>query len=104
MNHACSIIVVPALALAAVVLTSAQATATVPQEDAAPAAVVPHDPGPPNYPSYEVPVDASANTNTTIPADDTAVDVLQAGAFALGGAGIAIAGSWLYRRRQAPIA
>jgi hypothetical protein len=102
MNHSCSIIAVPALAVAAVVLTSAEATAKVPPEDPKPAAVVPHDPGPPNYPSYQVP--AQTSTNTKGSADDTTVEALQAGASAIGGAGIAIAGTWLYRRRQTHIA
>lgn len=37
------------------------------------------------------------------PSDDTRVEVLQAGASALGGAGLAFGGMWLYRRRQTAI-
>lgn len=34
------------------------------------------------------------------PTDDSGAEVLQAGASALGGAGVAFGGMWLYRRRQ----
>jgi hypothetical protein len=101
MNQRYSIIAVPALAVAAVAFTASEATANVPPEEPGPAAVVPRDPGPPNYPdysSYQAPISSSAS------ADGTAVEVLQAGASAVGGAGIAIAGAWLYRRRQAHLA
>ena len=58
-----------------------------------------------NYPEYKL--DASAlptdPTGPTVASGDaTGVEVLQVGASALGGAGLAIGGMWLYRRRHAP--
>jgi len=53
----------------------------------------------PNYdPKYEVaPVKAAMVQSSS---DDNGVEALQAGASALGGAGIAFGGMWLYRRRH----
>jgi hypothetical protein len=54
----------------------------------------------PNYdPKYEVaPVEAAVVDSSP---DDNGVEALQAGASALGGAGLAFGGMWLYRRRHA---
>jgi hypothetical protein len=87
MNHRRSIIAISALAAAVVTATATEASAKVPPEDTSrPATVVPHDPPP--------------TRTVEIPVDDNSVETLQAGASALGGAGIALAGMWLYRRRQ----
>ncbi len=104
MNHKHFIIAAPALVAAAMVLTSAEANAKVPPDDSGPAAVVPHDP-PPN-PSYDPADNVSrpATSDNAGSSDDTAVEGLQAGAAALGGAGLAFAGMWLYRRRQTHVA
>ncbi len=106
MNHRRFIIATPALLAAAVVLTSTEANAQVPPDDSGPAAAVPHDPAPPNYPTFDPRSEVSrpSTTNTVASADATAVEALQAGAAALGGAGIAFGGMWLYRRRQTHIA
>jgi hypothetical protein len=51
----------------------------------------------PNYdPTYEVPPVQAATAQSTL--DDGWVGVVQAGASALGGAGAAFGGMWLYRR------
>jgi hypothetical protein len=53
----------------------------------------------PNHPVCEVvPVDG---TFAPSPSDDNKAEALQAGASALGGAGLAFGGIWLYRRRHA---
>jgi hypothetical protein len=107
MNHKSSIIVTPALIVAALAFTAAEANAELPADDGGPAAVVPHDPAPPNYPSYAptYPVPAETSTGSGAgSADDTAAEAFQAAASALGGAGIAFAGMWLYRRRMTHIA
>jgi hypothetical protein len=55
----------------------------------------------PNYdPQHEVAPVAAAMAPS--PSDDNAAEALQAGASALGGAGLAFGGLWLYRRRHAP--
>jgi hypothetical protein len=53
----------------------------------------------PNYdPKYQVaPVKAAVGQSLS---DDNGVEVLQAGASALGGAGVAFGAMWLYRRRH----
>jgi LPXTG-motif cell wall-anchored protein len=58
-----------------------------------------------NYPEYKLdvptlPTDLTGSTEAS--GDDNGVEVLQAGASALGGAGLALGGLWLYRRRRAP--
>lgn len=91
MNHRGSIIAVAALAAGVATFTTTEASAKVPAEDSSPqAAVVPHDP----QPTWTV----------EVPVDDNMAEGLQAGASALGGAGIALSGLWLYRRRQTHIA
>ncbi|MGW1339835.1 hypothetical protein ACWCOV_02180 [Kribbella sp. NPDC002412] len=101
MNHKYSIIAVPALAVAAVVLAASESSAGVPPEDPGPATTVaPNNPGPPNYPNYDIRTSTTTGTGSSSSADDTAVEILQAGAAAIGGAGIALAGTWVYRRRQ----
>ena len=61
-----------------------------------------------NYPEYklDVPTLPTDPTDPTGPpaasGDATGVDVLRAGASAIGGAGLALGGTWLYRRRHAP--
>jgi hypothetical protein len=94
MNRRCYLSAVPALAVAAVVFASAEANAKVPEDASDPAIVVPRDPG---VPSNEIPIQASTSV-------DTGGEVLRTGAAALGGAGVAFAGTWLYRRRQAHLA
>ncbi len=100
MNHRRSIIAVPALAAAVFTLTATEATARViPEDTAAPRSTVPHDPGPPNYPNYEPAYEVPAATVSITTPDDNRAEGVQAGAAAIGGAGLALAGMWLYRRR-----
>ena len=54
-----------------------------------------------NYPEYKLDVPTSSTNLAQTSGDDTGVEVLQTGASALGGAGLALAGMWLYQRRQA---
>jgi hypothetical protein len=55
-----------------------------------------------NYPEYKLDVPTSPTGPARASGDDTGVEVLQASASALGGAGLALGGMWLYRRRHAP--
>jgi hypothetical protein len=72
---------------------SSPATSPTPQAD-----------HPYNYPEYALdPVVPAANSRARIEVDDQGAEALQAGASALGGAGIAFVGMWLYRRRH-PVA
>ena len=98
MKHWSSVIAVPALGFAAVALTSAEAAADLPAEHSGPASVVPHDPGPPNYPTYSGYI-PSAEANVTGSADDTGDEILRVSTAAVGGAGLALAGLWLYKRK-----
>jgi hypothetical protein len=87
MNHTSTTIAVSALAVAAAALGATNAAATQPAENGTlPATVVPHDPPP--------------TSTIEVPVDDTTSEALQAAASALGGAGVALAGFWIYRRRQ----
>jgi hypothetical protein len=57
----------------------------------------------PNYdPKYKVPPVTAAAVKS--PSNDNGVEGLQAGASALGGAGVALGAMWLYRRRQIHLA
>jgi hypothetical protein len=94
MSHKGIIITAPLLAVAALAFTSPQSNAKVPTNEPHPAVVAPHDPAPSNY---AVPTQP---TNSTIVSDDDTAEAFQAGASALGGAGIALAAMWLYRRHQ----
>lgn len=42
----------------------------------------------------------SSTSTIEVPVDDTTSETLQTAASALGGAGVALAGFWIYRRRQ----
>jgi hypothetical protein len=90
---------VSALALGAIGLTATEASARVPDDVPRDTTVTRQDPKPPSYPNYgpeyEVP------QGVTVSRDDNGVEVLQAGASALGGAAIAFGAMWLYRRRHA---
>jgi hypothetical protein len=46
---------------------------------------------------------AAAPTAQWLQVDDAGVEVIRAGASAIGGAGVALGGVWLYRRRHAPV-
>jgi hypothetical protein len=103
MNHKRLIVTAPVLAVAALAFTAAESNAKVLPDDPRPTAVVPYEAGPPNYPTYDSssPVPAQPGIDAGLGSvDDTAAEVLRAGASGLGGAGIAFAGIWLYRRRQ----
>jgi hypothetical protein len=55
----------------------------------------------PNFdPKYEVPPPAQVASVARV-SDDNGVEVLQAGASALGGAAVAMGAMWFYRRRHA---
>jgi hypothetical protein len=104
MNRKYAAVATSALAFGAIALTSTEASASIPHGPG-PTAVEPYNPGPPNYPEYdpryEVP-SAQAATGLSM-SDDTLTEALQAGASALGGAGVALGGLWLYRRRHQPV-
>ncbi|HET6298764.1 MAG TPA: hypothetical protein VFG33_35670 [Kribbella sp.] len=104
MNRTLTTLAVSALALGAIGLTATEAPARVPDDVPRTTTVTPQNQGPPNYtnydPRYEVPrLQVAPVINAP---DDTSVEVLQAGASAVGGAAIAFGAMWLYRRRQAP--
>ena len=104
MNRTLTTLAVSALALGAIGLTATEASARVPDDVPRNTTVTPQNQGPPNYPNYDPryevpPVQAPMVINAP---DDNGIEVLQAGASAVGGAGIAFGVMWLYRRRQAP--
>lgn len=84
MNHIHTLVAVPALACGVAVAGASQASAKYDPESGAAgqAVVVVHEPG------------------QTVQVDDSVAEVLQAGAGALGGAGLALAALWAYRRRH----
>ena len=86
MKHISTLVAVPVLACGAVVAGAAQASASnVDPEPGARGESVVVVPGPP------------------VQVDDTIAEGLEAGASAIGGAGIALAAVWAYRRRH-PVA
>lgn len=79
MKHIHTLVAVPVLTCGIALAGATQASAReFDPEDAYRSVVVVHEPGP----------------------DDTVAEILQAGASAFGGAGIAMAGLWAYRRRH----
>ncbi|TCC44905.1 hypothetical protein E0H75_30730 [Kribbella capetownensis] len=87
MNHTRTAISVAALAVSATALGASTAAANHPAENGTVSgALIPHDP--PSPKTVEIAV------------DDTTSEAVQAGASALGGAGIALGAVLLYRRRQ----
>ncbi|MFG1816139.1 hypothetical protein ACGFIF_20415 [Kribbella sp. NPDC049174] len=128
MNRTRTTLAVSALALGAIGLTATEAPAQVSDDVPRNTTVMPQDPQPPNYPNYDPKYEVQAATvmpqDPTPPnypkydpryevppvqaptvsraSDDNGVEVLQAGASALGGAAIAFGAMWLYRRRQVP--
>lgn len=119
MNHRYSALALSALAMGAVAFCATEASARlkdpVPGSGAATAKVSEwpdEGTGYPtseasspeyNYPNYDTKYEGAppeAMTGQSL-SDDNGVEALQAGASALGGAGLAFGGMWLYRRRQA---
>ncbi|TCO51654.1 hypothetical protein EV646_101647 [Kribbella antiqua] len=84
MKHICTLVALPILTCGVVMAVSDSASAKEPPPDGSvgPGVVVVHDPGP------------------TVQVDDNVAEGLQAGAAALGGAGITMAALWAYRRRH----
>jgi hypothetical protein len=84
--------------------SAAEASARVPDEPRSSAVVPPPEPtyNFPDYDSVYRPTHTQAATDN--PSDGNATGALQLGASALGGAGLALSGLWLYRRRQQPAA
>ncbi|RZU01468.1 hypothetical protein EV645_8300 [Kribbella rubisoli] len=84
MKHICTFIAVPVVACGFAVAGAVQASAYPidPEDDYRTPVVVVHDPG------------------ATIQVDDAVTEAVQAGASAIGGAGIALAVLWAYRRRH----
>ncbi|MFK4085185.1 hypothetical protein ACI2LF_13815 [Kribbella sp. NPDC020789] len=56
-----------------------------------------------HYPAPKLDVPTLATGSAEAAGDDSGAELLQAGASALGGAGSALGGLWLYRRRRAPV-
>jgi hypothetical protein len=105
MNHKYTVIAVPALALGAVALATTEASAKVPEETGQLDSTAPRDP--PirnhNYPQDRTDIlgtTEAATDRVIVPVDDGMTEALQAGASALGGAGLAFGSLWLYRRRH----
>ena len=116
MNRKYAAAAMSALALGAVALSAAEASARVAPEpqygNTTPVPDYPnYDPqhhgnmtGPVyQYPEYQLDVPTSPSVPAHASGEDTGVDALPAGASALGAAGVA-AGLWLYRRRRQPAA
>jgi len=104
MNRTRSAIAVLALASGAAAFASSQAWARDPvTEEPPPAAVAPGDPDPAKYPADNSSDPASSvESSGTVAASSggTGPTIVQDGASALGGAGVAFGVMWLYRRRQ----
>jgi hypothetical protein len=121
MNRKYSAAVVSALALSAAALGATQASAREAPEPGSTTTPDCHwayhpackevpvpEPNVPeyNYPEYKLDVPTGPTGPAGSPqalGDDIGVEVLQTGASALGGAGLALGGLWLYRRRHAPV-
>ncbi|TCN31075.1 hypothetical protein EV644_13052 [Kribbella orskensis] len=90
MKHSYAIVAVPVLVCGAVLAGTTQASAREidPESDYRGSIVVVEQPGP----------------TRLVPVDDTVAEALQTGAGAVGGAGLVIAGLWLYRRRHPVLA
>ena len=84
MKHICTLAAIPAVACGIVLAGSAQASARViyPEDDYRQSVVVVPQRGP------------------VVEVDDALAEGLQAGASAIGGAGIALSALWVYRRRH----
>ncbi|TCC49862.1 hypothetical protein E0H75_16235 [Kribbella capetownensis] len=84
MKYIRTLVAVPVLTVGITLAVASQASAReiYPEGDYRQPVVVVHDPGP------------------TIEVDDNVAEGLQAGASAIGGAGIALAALWAYRRRH----
>jgi hypothetical protein len=84
MKHISTLVAIPAVACGIVLAGSAQASARViyPEDAYRGSVVVVHDPG------------------IVTQVDDAVAEGLQAGASAIGGAGIALSVLWVYRRRH----
>jgi hypothetical protein len=87
MNRTRRIVAVVSVALGAAGLAATEASAQLP-DDSGSVAVTPHDPAP------------IRTVHVNVPVDDHLSEAVQAGASALAGAGVALGGLWLYRRRQ----
>ncbi|WP_432877231.1 hypothetical protein ACQPYH_28310 [Kribbella sp. CA-245084] len=103
MNRTCCALAVSTLAFGAAVLTGSEALAE-PHPDPGLETIYNH---PYNYPEYRFDTPVTQTTpNTTssqVRGDNNRVEFLQVGASALGGAGLALGGLWLYRRHHAPV-
>ena len=80
MKHSYSLAALPVLVVGSIVVGSSQASAR------------PIDPDPGRHEAVVV--------VEQVPVDDTLTEALQTGAGALAGAGLAVAGLWMYRRRH----
>lgn len=90
MNQARTALAATALALSAAALGATHASAQ-------------YEPGPGSAPATFPPVPAPASPTelVEVAVDDTVSEGVQVGASALGGAGLALTGLWIYRRRHA---
>ena len=90
MKHSYAIVAVPVLVCGAVLAGTTQASARdiAPESDHRGSVVVVDQPGP----------------TRQVQVDDNVAEALQTGAGAVGGAGLVVAGLWLYRRRHPVLA
>ena len=103
MNHARTAIAVSALALSATALGATEASAQLAPEPRSGYTTTPdchwaYHPVCDEVPVPVLPVEAALDPGSS---DDSGAETMQAGASALGGAGIALSAVWIYRRRQA---
>lgn len=110
MNNRHAALAASALTLGAVTLGALEASADV-KEPTRGYASSPMATTPPPWPDEGVgypqpepksPQPVAATSRTEVPMDHNVDEVLQAAASALGGAGLALGGTWLYRRHRAP--
>jgi hypothetical protein len=99
MNRRYSALAASVLALGAAAVTATEASARV---DPQPSSNVTPLCNYPNHPAcvVEPAADSGNLTPAQSPPEDNATGVLRVGASSLGGAGLALGGLWLYRRRH----
>jgi hypothetical protein len=101
MNHASAAAAIFALSAGGLLVGATTAAAQVPAENGR-VSVAPRDPSAPSYPEYDPAYEVRPIQSSDDPgrSDDTAAMVVQSGGSALAGAGLAVAGCWLYWRRR----
>ncbi|MFI6832508.1 MULTISPECIES: hypothetical protein [unclassified Kribbella] len=110
MNNRYAALAASALTMGAVTFVALEASADA-KEPTREYAATPMQTTPPPWPDEgsgypqpepKSPEPVAATSTTEVPVDHNMDEAVQAAASALGGAGLALGGMWLYRRHQAP--